>query len=98
MARYLRRGIITMDGPIRTFTTSSTFPQSLRQMMKPLPATVLISLSYLCPRQEQASVNVIIGQYAYVQLQPTGNTPPRPAQLSIVHYFILFPSYSGNSL
>ncbi|KAM3429375.1 hypothetical protein NHJ13734_008200 [Beauveria thailandica] len=62
-----------MDGPIRTFTTSSTFPH------KP-------------------SVNVIIGQYAYVQLQPTGNTPPLPAQLSIVHYFILFPSYSGNSL
>ncbi|KAM3436546.1 hypothetical protein MY4824_004321 [Beauveria thailandica] len=42
-----------MDGPIRTFTASSTFPQSLRQMMKPLPATVLISLSYLCLRQEQ---------------------------------------------
>ncbi|KAM3548946.1 hypothetical protein MY1884_008964 [Beauveria asiatica] len=63
-----------MDGPIRTLTTSSTFPQSLPSLV---------------------NVN---GQDAYAQLQPTGNTPPLPAQLSIVHYFILFPSYSGNSL
>ncbi|KAM3436551.1 hypothetical protein MY4824_004326 [Beauveria thailandica] len=61
-----------MDGPIRTFTASSTFPQ--------------------------ASLVNVNGQDAYAQLQPTGNTPPLPAQLCIVHYFILLPSYSGNSL